>query len=70
VTSPLGHIPRQTCRPRTARESSPVEIDAIITFVGTPPLRPGHYLLWVILDGYDVDPTRVAPPLDLVVTAG
>jgi hypothetical protein len=46
----------------------PVEIDAI-TFVGTPPLQPGHYLLWVILDGYDVDPTTVAPALDLTVTS-
>jgi hypothetical protein len=45
----------------------PVEIDAII--VGTSPLQPGHYLLWVILDGYDVDPTRVAPALDLTVTS-
>jgi hypothetical protein len=45
----------------------PVEIDAL-TLVG--PLQPGHYLLWIVLDGYDVDPTRVAPPLDLVVTAG
>jgi hypothetical protein len=45
-----------------------VEIDAI-TFVGTPRLEPGHYLLWVILDGYDVDPTRVAPALGLTVTS-
>jgi len=45
----------------------PVEIDAIT--VGTSPLQPGHYLLWIVLDGYDVDPTTVAPALDLTVTS-
>jgi hypothetical protein len=50
--------------------SGPQQIEiAVVPFIGTRPIPPGTYRLWVVLVNDDVEPTTVAPALPLTVTA-